>query len=86
MQPGVDTWDGFARLSRQGEGLIAVFKNESGVKIVEVKLPAFPQGQFRIRSVMTGQVVGSYSGEQIRRGVAVQLPLRTKAEVLEIRK
>ena len=82
----MNVWDGFARLSRQGEGLIAIFKNESGVKSAEVKLPVFPQGQFRVRSVITGQVVGSYSGEQIRRGIAVQLPPKFKAEVLEIRK
>jgi alpha-galactosidase len=85
-QPGAATWDGFARLSRQGEGLIALFKNKSETQRVEVKLPVFPDGQFRIRSVMTGQAVGNYSGEQIRRGLRVQLPVKFKVEVLEIRK
>ena len=28
-QPNVVSWDGFARLSRQGEGMIVLFKNES---------------------------------------------------------
>ena len=53
-QPGAATWDGFARLSRQGEGMIALFKNESGLDQVEVKLPTFPDGTFRVRSAMTG--------------------------------
>jgi alpha-galactosidase len=86
QQPGATTWDGFARLSRRGEGLIAIFKNESGVERVEVKLPVFPDGQFSARSVMTGRAVGNYSGEQLREGITVQLPAKYKVEVLEVRK
>jgi len=51
-----------------------------------VKLPVFPDGQFTVRSVMTGQLLGKYSAEQFRRGVAVQLPAKYKVEILEIRK
>ena len=46
QQPGAATWDGFARLSRQGEGMIALFKNESHLEEVEIKLPVFPDGTF----------------------------------------
>jgi len=84
--PNAAVWDGFARLSRQGEGLIAIFKNESGTERVEVRLPTFPEGSFRVRSVMTGNSLGTYSGEQIRHGIQVQLPARYTVEVLEVRK
>jgi alpha-galactosidase len=85
-QPGAATWDGFARLSRQGEGLIAIFKNESGTQNVEVKLPVFPEGSFRVRSVMTGESLATFSGEQIRRGIQVRLPANYKVEILEVRR
>ena len=86
QQPGAATWDGFARLSRQGEGIIALFKNESHLDQVVVKLPVFPDGTFHVRSAMTGQVLGARTGEQFRQGFEVPLPRDHKVEVLEIRK
>ncbi len=85
-QPGAVTWDGFARLSRQGEGLIGLFKNDAPIEEVEVKLPAFPDGSFRVRSVMTGQTLGTFGGEQLRRGITVHFPESHRVEILEIRK
>lgn len=84
-QPDVLSWDGFARLSRKGEGVIALFTNESGVKKVELKLPVFPSGRFSVRSVITGRSLGAYSGEQFRHGISVGLPSSHKVEILEIR-
>ena len=84
-QPGAATWDGFARLSRQGEGMIALFKNESHLDEVDVVLPAFPDGTFHFRSAMTGRVLGSHTGEQFRHGIRIQFPPNHKAEILEIR-
>jgi alpha-galactosidase len=85
-QPGAATWDGFARLSRQGEGMIALFKNESSLDQVEVKLPTFPDGTYRVRSVMTGKSVGNFTGEQFRNGIQAQLPAEFRVELLEVRK
>ena len=85
-QPNVVGWDGFARLSRQGEGVIALFKNESHLEQVAVELPAFPDGTFRLSSVMTGQVLGTRTGEQFRHGIQIHLPPEHKVEVLEIRR
>jgi alpha-galactosidase len=85
-QPGAASWDGFARLCRAGEGLIALFRNESGAEQVEVRLPAFPEGSFRVRSVMTGESLGEFSGEQIRQGIPVRFPARLKVQIVEIRK
>jgi alpha-galactosidase len=86
QQPGAATWDGFARLSRQGEGMIALFKNESHLDTVEVTLPVFPDGNFHIRSAMTGQALGTRTGEQFRQGMQIHLPPEHQVEILEIRK
>ena len=86
QQPGAATWDGFARLSRQGEGLIAIFRNDATLDRIEAKLPVFPDGAFRMRSVMTGESLGAISGEQFRRGVNVKLPEKYKVEILEVRR
>jgi alpha-galactosidase len=85
-QPGAATWDGFARLSRRGEGMIALFKNESHLDQVTVKLPVFPDGTFHVRSAMSGHVVGMRTGEQFREGIRIQLPSTLTVEVLEIRR
>jgi len=85
-QPGAASWDGFARLSRQGDGVIAIFKNQSGAPQVEVNLPVYPDGEFAMRSVITGRALGKFTGEQFRKGIQIQLPADHTVEVLEIRK
>ncbi len=85
-QPGAGTWDGFARLSRHGEGMIVLFKNDSHLEQVEVKLPAFPDGSFHVRSVISGQTLGNFSGEQFRHAFKARFPENHKVEILEIRK
>jgi alpha-galactosidase len=85
-QPNTVSWDGFARLSRQGEGMIALFMNESHLDEVDVELPAFPDGTFHLRSAMTGQALGTRTGEQFRQGIQIHLPPEHKVEVLEIRR
>jgi alpha-galactosidase len=84
-QPNDVSWDGFARLSRRGEGFMALFKNDSHLDEVAVELPAFPDGTFQLRSVMTGQALGARSGHQIRGGTAFHLPREYKVEIVEIR-
>jgi alpha-galactosidase len=86
QQPGAATWDGFGRLSRDGEGLIALFKNESHLDEVTVKLPVFPDGTFHVRSALNGRDLGYHTGQQFREGIPVELPPEFKVEILEIRK
>ena len=86
QQPGAATWDGFARLSRQGEGMIALFKNQSKTDRAVVKLPVFPEGTFHVRSVMTRQAMGTRTGAQFRQGVEFHLPQEHVVEILEVRK
>lgn len=85
QQPGAATWDGFARLSRTGDGMIVLFKNESHAEEVNVALPVFPDGTFHLHSAMAGQARGTYTGAQLRRGIKLQLPPGQQVEVLSIR-
>ena len=85
-QPSAATWDGFARLSRRGEGMIVLFKNESQLNEVTVALPAFPDGTFHLRSVMTGREQDRYAGQHLRQGIKLHLPSDQKVEILEIRR
>jgi len=84
-QPNVMAWDGYARLSRKGEGFIAIFKNESGIPQVEVKLPSYPAGRFKLRSIMSNDLVGVFKGEQFQGGVTIPLTAQYKVDIFEVR-
>ena len=84
-QPSVASWDGFARLSHAGEGIMVLFKNESKMDSVNARLPAFPDGTFHVRSIITNQVLGTRMGTHFRAGVDFHLPQKHRVEILEIR-
>jgi alpha-galactosidase len=86
MQPKSTAWDGFARLSGEGEGMIVVFKNESNARSVSVKIPNDADGKFKLHSVMTGDSIGTFSGRQIRSGVVLPIPPGHKVQIVEVRK
>lgn len=83
-QPGAATWDGFARLSRQGEGMIGLFRNRAPRKTAEIKIPSFPDGKYHLRSLVTRQLQ-NYTGQQFREGIEVGFPPDHTIEILEIR-
>ena len=71
-QPSSASWDGFARLSRSGDGVIAVFRNKSEVSVVSIQLPLIPEGKFAVHSVISNKDVGAFTKEDWVRGVPVQ--------------
>lgn len=83
MQPNAAQWDGFARLSRDGEGIIVAFRNQSLAAEFDVKIPLFSSALFRLQSVMTGRSLGTVSAEQFRHGL--RLPLVDPVEIIEVR-
>ncbi len=85
-QPGANDWDGYARLSRAGEGLIALFRNESKRSAVEVALPAFPDGAFYLRSGITERALQNCAGSQLRQGIRIAFPEESRVELLEVRR
>lgn len=77
-------WDGFARVSRSGHGVIALFRNESGAREARVQLPLLPAGQYRLRSVMNGRELGAFAQADWALGVPIALTGDTTVEILEL--
>jgi alpha-galactosidase len=85
-QPNAMAWDGYAKLSRQGEGILVVFKNDSGAAHVHIELPAYPPGQFNFHSIISQTSPKVISGAELQQGVEIALPENQRVEILEIRK
>jgi alpha-galactosidase len=84
-QPSSAAWDGFARLSHSGDGVIAVFRNKAEASVVSIQLPLIPEGKFAVRSVISNKDVGAFTKEDWVRGVPVQFSGAQTVEVLEVR-
>jgi alpha-galactosidase len=85
-QPGTLSWDGYARLSRAGEGILVLFRNESREAQAEVRWPAPTEGPFTVRSILDDTRIGPLRGEALRRGVRVPLPAPGRAQILVVRR
>jgi alpha-galactosidase len=75
-------WDGFARVARSGDGVIALFRNKSASSQAVVQLPLVPEGMYRVRSVITGKDVGLFDRAAWMHGIAFSFP--GPVEVLEL--
>ena len=75
-------WDGFARLARSGEGVIALFRNKSKAEEANVQLPLLPAGRYRVRSVISGKELGVKGNAEWARGVGVKFA--GPVEVVEV--
>jgi alpha-galactosidase len=84
-QPSTASWDGFARLSRSGDGVIAVFRNKSGISAANIQLPLIPEGRFAVHSVITNKDLGAFTKEDWVRGVPVPFSGSQTVEILEVR-
>jgi alpha-galactosidase len=85
-QPTSEGWDGFARLSKKGEGIITIFVNDSNIASANVKLPLIPKGMYRLRSVITQNDLGTVSDADWAKGVEVFFAASTKVDILELRR
>ena len=86
LQPSPAHWDGFARLSHTGSGVIAVFRNKSNAAAAALQLPLMPDGKFNLHSVITNQDLGIFSKEDWVRGVPVKFSRSEPVEILEVTK
>jgi alpha-galactosidase len=84
LQPSPSAWDGYARLARSGNGVIAVFRNESQEAAATVRLPLIPAGRYRARSIITGKELGVFADSDWARGVAIVFPDSQPVELLEV--
>jgi alpha-galactosidase len=82
LQTRSDQWDGFARLARSGDGVIALFRNKSEIATATVQIPVMAPGKFKLRSAMTGKEIGVFTQADFAHGIAIALP--EHVEVLEV--
>ncbi len=83
-QPSAADWDGFARLSHTGSGVIAVFRNQSNTSTAAIQLPLMPAGSFKLHSVVTNKDLGTFSKDDWARGVPVGFSGSQSVEILEV--
>jgi alpha-galactosidase len=84
LQPSAANWDGFARLSHTGNGLISVFRNASNLPSVTIALPLMPAGKFKVRSVISQKDLGEFTKEDWARGVPIAFSGSQSVEILEV--
>lgn len=84
-QPNARAWDGFARLSRSGEGIIVLFRNQCSSPFARIVIPAFPEGSFGMQSVVDHKKLEA-QGIQFQRGLDLHFPAKHSVEILEIRR
>jgi alpha-galactosidase len=84
LEPSPAAWDGYARLARSGDGMIAVFRNKAQEPSATVRLPLIPAGKFRVRSILTGKELGVFADSDWIRGVPIKFSDAVPVEILEI--
>lgn len=84
QQPGASSWDGFVRLDLQGRGLIVLFKNETNLDRVEIKLSMLPEGSYELDSIVTGSKLGNFDSARLQGGIGVEFPKGRKVEILRV--
>ncbi len=84
QQPRADRWDGFARLSRTGEGLIVLFRNDSRAASAQISIPGYPDGSFTFTSWTNGARWVA-QGDAVRKDLTVPFDGDEKVKVIEIR-
>jgi alpha-galactosidase len=84
LQTSAASWDGFARMERSGNGVIALFRNKSNAAAATVQLPLMPAGKYRLVSVISGKVLGVFEKSDLARGVGIGFTDGEPVEVLEV--
>jgi hypothetical protein len=59
-------WDGFARYTHEGQGIICIFRNDYPEDSVKIALKDFPDGKFIMRDIITDDLIGNFSSAELR--------------------
>ncbi len=84
LQTTPAAWDGFARLARNGNGMISLFRNQSNTSEAIVKLPLIPPGKYKVRSVVSAKDYGEFEQAAWARGIPFSFAPGASVEILEI--
>lgn len=85
-QPGTGPWDGFARLSRNTDGIVVLFRNSNDAQEATVRIVAPPGAHYRVRSVLEGRSLGDVTSQQMGAGWTTRLDPAHAITVLELRR
>jgi alpha-galactosidase len=80
-----EQWDGFARYAKDGRGMICVFRNDSLESAVNISLSDFPDGEFTLKDMITGELIKTFSGKELRSGFEIiwQKKFNCRAIIME---
>jgi alpha-galactosidase len=84
QQPGAGAWDGFARLSRDGDGILAFFGNTAAR--AEVKLVAPLNASYTTRSILDGKDLGHVTAAELNAGWLTALDQARPVTIVELRR
>lgn len=82
QQPGKGPWDGFARLSRDGDGVIALFRNTGSEAMFALVAP--PRSVYSVRSVLEKKDLGKVSAQQLNEGWSAPLDEHRAVTIFEL--
>lgn len=86
QQPGTGPWDGFARLSRNSDGILVLFRNENDTTQAIVRVVAPPNALYGVRSVLDRRSLGNITAQQLDSGWTAPLDSKHGVTVLELRR
>jgi alpha-galactosidase len=85
-QPNASAWDGFARLSRESDGVLVLFQNQSRTHAVTIRLVPPPGARYHLQSVVTGSSLGEPSAAQLEKGISVSFPAGHSVEIVHLQR
>ena len=86
QEPGARTWDGFARLSRDSDGIIVLFRNASDADSAQIRVTAPPNAEYAARSIISGADLGPITAAQLMQSLTVHFSPGHSVEIIELRR
>ncbi|MGH9694691.1 MAG: hypothetical protein ACRD5Z_11145, partial [Bryobacteraceae bacterium] len=85
-QPGKGRWDGFARLSRESDGLVVLFRNASGASAAEVKAIAPAGARYDALSILDGRKLGEVNAADLAAGWTARFDANHAVTIVELKR
>jgi len=85
-QPGKGRWDGFARLSRESDGLIVLFRNASSASTAEVKAVAPSSARYDALSILDGRKLGEVNAAELAAGWTAPFDTNRRVTIVELKR
>ena len=67
-------WDGFARYSVKGNGIICLFRNDYDGTKVKFALKSLPEREYILKDLVDGQDIMKCTADELRAGITIEWP------------